>query len=128
MPIRIHDIVGTWDTVIDDWRGVLVLRPSDQELNEIDGGCTYTSYTLDGAYTGGDGRGVAVRGYAGGHDLNSRVGSCRQSDHYLSFTIAFPGDPPQPFNGYIFTHQWRTMAGYTWWHGTPFGWYARKRP
>lgn len=30
----IRDVVGTWDMVHDDWKGTLVIRRSDVELNE----------------------------------------------------------------------------------------------
>ena len=50
-----------------------------------------------------------------------------QSYHGITFTIAFPGGPPQPFKGYIFTQSGPAyLAGFTWWQGLPFGWYAAK--
>jgi hypothetical protein len=124
----ISDFVGTWDMVHDDWHGTLVIYPIDQREVAIDGPCTYTYYVLSGTYTGGDGVAREVRGTVGGQDANKRTSEvCKQSDHLIDFTVAFPNEPPQPFTGYMFTQQRRTMAGDTWWQGIPFGWYAIKR-
>jgi hypothetical protein len=116
--------------VHDDWRGTLFIRPPDQRLNEVDGSCTYTSWVIDGTYTGDDGIGRTMRGRFGGRDLNKRTNEqCKQSDHKVRFTIAFPNnEPPQPFEGYLYTRRGKTLAGYTWWQGIPFGWSAQKRP
>jgi hypothetical protein len=123
----IADLIGTWNMVHDDWRGTLVINPSYQRLNGVDGPCTYVSYVFDGSYTGADGTPLLVRGTIGGKDDNQRTNAqCPQSDHLVNFTIDFPGQPPQQFTGYLFTQQKRTLAGETWWQGIPFGWYATK--
>ena len=124
----INDLVGTWDMVHDGWRGTLVINPPGQVLNGDEDGCTYRSYVIDGTYTTGSGDQFAMRGTFGGKDPSRRAGeACPQSEHLISFTIDFSGEPPQPFTGYLFTRQSTGMGGQTWWQGIPFGWYAIKR-
>jgi hypothetical protein len=75
----------------------------------------------------GGGAPLAVSGRVGGRDPSVRGQQCGQSDHGISFTIAFPGAPPQPFQGYFFTQAGPAhLAGFTWWQGLPFGWFADK--
>jgi hypothetical protein len=123
------DLIGVWDMTHDDWRGTVKMNPSDQHHIAIDGSCTYSTWAIDGTWTSSDGASHDLRGSFQGKDSNRRAGeACPASDHLVKFTIDFKnGDPPQSFEGYIFTHQKRTMAGYTWWHGIPFGWLATKR-
>lgn len=122
----IDAISGTWTMTHDDWRGTLVINPPDQRHNAVSATCTYSYWVIDGTYTGSDGIARWVTGTLGGRDTNLQNGSaCPQTDHSVHLTINFPGNP-QTFDGYLFTHQERTMAGYTWWQGIPFGWYARK--
>jgi hypothetical protein len=123
-----YDVAGKWNMDHDGWQGTLLINPSDQLENEIDGGCEYHYYVIDGTYTlSPTFNDLAVSGTLGGRDGNVRSGeSCPQADHLLQFTIAFPNAAPQPFTGYVFTHQPQRLAGYTWWQGTPFGWYAEK--
>lgn len=124
----INNFAGTWDMVHDDWAGVLVINAPYQKLNAVDGQCTFTSYAFDGTYTDPNNQQFAVRGTIGGQDLDRLTNEpCKQSDHLLEFTIAFPGQPAQRFSGYLFTRAGRGMAGRTWWQGIPFGWYAIKR-
>jgi hypothetical protein len=124
----IGDLIGSWDMVHDDWRGTLVVNPSPQRLVEVDGACTYATWRIDGTYTGSDGARRFFRGYFQGRDTNWRPGGgCRTSSHVVRFAIPFDPRAPQAFEGYLFTHQKRAMAGYTWWQGIPFGWYAVKR-
>lgn len=124
----IDDLVGTWDMVHDGWRGTLVINPSDQLRNAVDDPCTYRYYVIDGVYTTSGGEQFAMSGTFGGKDLDQHTGDpCPQSDHLLNVTIEFPGEPPQPFIGYLFTHEGKGMGGRTWWQDIPFGWYAVKR-
>lgn len=127
MAPNMHRLAGTWKMDHDGWQGTLVINPSDQAFNEVDGLCVYHGFTIDGTWTGSDGAPLGVNGSFGGHDVNHRTGEeCPASDHKTVFTIAFPGAPPQTFEGYIFTHETGRMAGLTWWHGIPFAWTATK--
>lgn len=122
----IDAISGTWDMVHDDWQGTLYIDPPDQRHTAV-GHCTYSYYVLSGTYTDSNGNVHTVSGTLGGLDHYSQTGSaCPRSDHMVQLTIRFPGNS-QRFVGYLFTHNERTLAGYTWWQGTTFGWYARKR-
>lgn len=124
----INKLIGTWDMVHDDWIGTLVVNPSDQKQNSVDGQCTYTSWVIDGTYTDANNQQMAMRGTLGGQDLDRlTTENCKDSDHLLEFTIDFPGQSAQRFSGYLFSHQSLGMAGRTWWNGIPFGWYAIKR-
>ncbi len=125
----INNLIGIWDMVHDDWRGTLVINPPTQILNGVVGPCTFTSHVIDGTYTTSNNpQPLTMRGTLGGQDGNQQTGQpCPQSDHLLEFTIAFPGQPPQRFSGYFFTHQSQGMAGLTWWNDIPFGWYAIRR-
>lgn len=120
---------GTWNMFHDNWPGALTILPSDQEFREEDPPCVYIYSEFSGSYQpGGGGPALAVTGTQGGKDPNWRGGQCTQSDHKISFTIAFPGPPPQPFEGYFFTQGGPArMSGYTWWQGIPFGWFAQKQ-
>ena len=128
MAVRMDDLIGTWDMVHDDWVGVLTIDAPDQRLNSIDGACAYSSYVVDGTYVGVSGATRSVRGWFQGRDGNWRRSQpCPSSNHKFSFTIDFDPVNPQPFEGYLFTWERRRMAGFTWWVGIPFGWYAKKR-
>lgn len=120
---------GTWAMWHDNWPGTLTIYPPDQELVAEDPPCTYTYMPFSGSYEpGGGGPALAVSGTIGGQDPNQQGHECPQSDHKIVFTIAFPGAPPQPFQGYIFTQAGPgRLAGYTWWAGLPFGWFAEKQ-
>ena len=72
--------------------------------------------------------GYVDRSPCGGEDQNRHTSeSGKESKHLIKFDIPFNSHRPQPFEGYVFTWGKRTMAGYTWWEGIPFGWYAEKR-
>src|SRR3954462_13840203 len=110
----------------DGWHGTLVINPTDQGFSAVEGNCTYHGYRIDGKWSSGP-NSYAVRGTLGGKDVQRRAGeACPASEHKVVFTVAFPGLPPQPFEGYIYTHERRRMAGLTWWQGVPFGWSAAK--
>jgi hypothetical protein len=114
-------ISGAWTMMHDDWRGTLVINPPDQRFN--DG--TYTYFKIDGTYTGKSGDQHPISGTLGGRDENIQTGSAvKESDNLVKFQIDFTnGQPPQQFIGYLSSKQ-DAMAGYTWWAGIPFGWYA----
>jgi hypothetical protein len=115
--------------VHDDWSGVLEIFPPDQHQQAVDGNCTYSYYVLSGKWTDPQGVSHPMAGVFQGRDPNVQSGdACAQSSHMLNFAIDFGNqEPAQQFYGYVFTHQNRRMAGFTWWHGLPFGWFATKR-
>lgn len=120
-------IAGTWQMDHDGWQGALVLNPPDAGHDQVNASCTFHYYRFTGTWSGGVGSNLAVIGRIGGRDGRRRTGeTCPASDHKFTFTIAFPGAAPQPFEGYIFTHELSKMAGYTWWQGMPFAWFASK--
>ena len=124
----ISDLAGTWAMNHDGWEGTLVINPSDQAENAVDGNCTYHIDLFDRTWSGGVGSNLPGSGTLGGKDPNRRTGEpCPNSPHKLQFTIAFPGAAPQPVDGYIFTHATDRMAGYTWRQEQPFAWYAIKQ-
>jgi hypothetical protein len=126
--VTINDLVGTWMMDHDGWTGTLVLGGGDQAFNEVDNGCAYHYETFAGTWSGGAGSNLAVSGRLGGKDPNRRDGqTCPASAHLVSFTVAFPDATPQPFEGYLFTHEPTRMAGYTWWFGQPYAWEAQKQ-
>jgi hypothetical protein len=117
---------GTWDMDHDGWKGTLVVNRIWNSRVEKIGTCGYPVWDISGTYTGQDGKQYAMTGKIGGQDPNDRNPSCKRSDHKVRFTIAFPGNN-QAFEGYVFTWTKNAIAGYTWWSGRPFGWYAKKR-
>ena len=129
MAVRVDDIVGTWLLVHDDFEGLLNIRSPDQRQVAEDPPCSYESWVIDGDYEmWGAPPTRAVRGSFQGQDPYWQVAApCPESKHIIRFTIDFPGEPPQPFDGYVFTHLRQRMAGFTWWRGLPFGWFATKQ-
>jgi hypothetical protein len=131
MAVTIDDLVGTWDMCHDGWQGVLTINPAQQPSNVKDQKCEYQTWIINGSYTGADGSSHTVEGNFQGLDPNVQTDQpCPTSEHFVVFTISFEaeaGTPPQQFEGYIFTQQKGQMAGCTWWHGLPFGWFAKKR-
>lgn len=124
-----YPFAGTWHMIHDNWVGTLVLTVSEHVVVRDVPPCQFTFNRVHGTYTPSSGGGpFAVMGRAGGRDPGIRSGQpCPQSDHGISFTIALPGAPPQPFKGYIFTQPGPSyLAGFTWWQGLPFGWFADK--
>jgi hypothetical protein len=127
MAVSINDVIGTWNMVHDGWNGTLVIQGEDQVLHPVDGNCTFTSTTFFGTYTGPGADNVQVQGFLGGEDSNWQSSGCAQADHLVNFTVSFTSAPTQRFIGYVFTQTKNAMAGYTWWDGIPFGWYAQKQ-
>ncbi len=119
---------GTWHMVHDNWVGALTIAVSPVVTTRSEGSCTYTSHRVSGTYVpDGGGSTLAVAGRVGGKDVYQRGHVCPQSDHLITFTVAFPGAPPQPFRGYMFTQAGPAqIAGLTWWQGLPFGWLATR--
>jgi hypothetical protein len=123
-----YPFAGTWHMIHDNWVGTLVISVSDQLFTHNAPPCTFTFRRVQGTWTSSTGGApLAVQGRTRGRDNNQRGHSCPQSDHKITFTVAFPGAPPQPFQGYFFTQAGPAqMAGFTWWQGLPFGWWASK--
>jgi hypothetical protein len=117
---------GTWDMDHDGWKGTLVIDRIWNSRVEKDGSCGYPVWSIAGVYTGQDGTQIAMTGKIGGRDPNDRNPGCKRKDTKVSFTVAFAGNN-QSFEGYVFGWTRSAMAGYTWWHDRPFGWYAKKR-
>lgn len=128
MAIEIADLVGFWNMVHDDWEGRLVVNPTDRQGTETEDACAFSYWLINGTWTGGDGQTKSMRGTFQGRDVVRRTDEpCPESPHFVQFLIDFTnGEPPQVFEGYLFTHQKQRMAGYTWWRGVPFGWFAIK--
>jgi len=110
---------GTWSMVHDGWRGNLSLWES--EGDPIEG-----TPNVEGNYTGADGKIHGVEGWMRSWDY--QMPSSWGPDHKIEFYIDFPdsisSQDDQRFEGYIFTNMAGAMAGKTWWHGRPFGFYA----
>ena len=129
-------ISGNWNMIHDDWKGTLVIYPPDQigQYTEVVYGipCTYSYYSWSGTYTSSNGITYDARGTWGGKDNNLTTFKphwpCKSSNTIVDFKVSFNPSAPQRFVGYLST-QGRNMntgimAGYTWWSGYPFGWYA----
>ena len=133
MAISVQDLEGYWDMNHDDWQGVLQLEGTGISSSAItdgpNGSCTYYSSLLRGTWTGSSGHAQPVIAFhLGGADRNrQRNESCPASGHRVQFQIEFDPRDPQRFEGYVFTNSKAAMAGYTWWSGIPFGWFATKR-
>jgi hypothetical protein len=119
---------GTWQMVHDNWTGVLNLAVSPKAVTQSKPPCVFTTHRVTGTYTpSSGGPPMAVAGHVGGRDQYQRRHACPQSDHRITFTVAFPGADPQQFIGYFFTQAGPAqMAGLTWWQGIPFGWSAHQ--
>jgi len=128
MAVEISDLVGTWDIVHDDWEAKMTINQTVEPLEEVVGPCTFKYWFVTGTYITGDGVGHPVSGTFQGRDLLQRTeDQCPSSSHLVQLSMDLGnGEPDQIFEGYMFTHKKQRMAGYTLWHGIPFGWYATK--
>jgi hypothetical protein len=117
------DFLGTYRMNHDGWLGTLTLwaspdDPIEQKPNVVG------SYQSD---LGGPPR--SVRGFV--RTSTYPIDATWGPDHKIELSIDLPGTPTtaddQAFEGYLFTQTRNAMAGITWWHGTPFGFYAVKQ-
>jgi hypothetical protein len=123
-----YPFAGTWHMVHDNWVGTLTIAVSDRVFTRSAPPCTFSFRRVNGTYVAAAGGApLTVVGRVGGMDRQQVGHDCPQSDHKITFTVAFPGADPQRFQGYFFTQAGPAqMAGLTWWQGLPFGWLAAR--
>ncbi len=117
--IQKQDFVGTYDMDHDGWKGVLELRAARDDPVE-------KTPNIVGKYF--------INGKV--HDVYGYVKTWRYDlpnwvDHKIEFYIDFNDTPTtdddQKFVGFLHTQTKDAISGITYWHGTPFGFYAIKR-
>lgn len=121
-PIAKPDFVGTYAMNHDGWRGTLTLWAEDDDPIE-------QRPNVRGFYVPeGGGPERNVRGWVrtAAYPIDPTWGP----DHKIELRIDFAGtldpDDDQAFDGYLFTQTRDALAGVTWWHDRPFGFYAVK--
>jgi len=102
--------LGRWAMNHDGWRGILEFTDVDLPLMAI-----IPSPRIYGTYTPEGGSPIPVSG-----TLNS------DNPREIWFDIPFDAGDPQPFHGYLFSHETGLMAGTTEWSGMPFGFVANR--
>ena len=111
------DFLGDYVMNHDGWPGAL-------QLWALPDNGTLTVANVGGSYTDWSGKTHGVYGHVrtAGHPVAG-------PDHKITFYIDLSDTPAntaddQQFEGYLFTHNKEAIAGLTWWHTTPFGFYA----
>ena len=108
-PIGPSSFLGRWEMNHDGWQGVLEFDDVQFPLMAI-----MPSPQITGTYTPQGGTAVPVSGQLS--NSNPRE---------IWFDIHFTGGS-QSFHGYLHSHEAGILAGTTDWHGTPFGFVARR--
>ncbi len=117
---------GIWDMEHDGWKGSLNIKSLYSFILQKIGSEYYPIWFFNGEYTTQGGEVVNVYGRIGGKDSNN-TNTNQKSNHKIEFWIKFSESNNQKFSGYVYTRNKKSMAGYTWWSGTPFGFHALKR-
>lgn len=104
----------------DGWQGQLQLTASSDTPGQPN---------ISGAYIDGSGLSHLVRAYV--RTSTYYLPPDWGPDHKIEMYIDFPNTPTNPdddqlFEGYLFTGMKEAMAGVTYWHERPFGFYAVK--
>ncbi len=122
-PTQRKDAIGNWSMVHDGWLGNL-------DLWEANGDAIEGTPNIKGNYTASDGKTHDVQGRM--NTWKYRLSPSWGPDHkfQFQFKLDFQDTPSagddQVFEAYLFTQTLDGMAGKTWWHGTPYGFYALK--
>ena len=104
------DWIGTYTMNHDGWKGKLVIEDSKRD-------CSNSEWcSLNIRYTDAEGK-------------QRKVVLQRFSEQWqrINFQIQFP-QYLQPFEGFLFSHDKRLIAGTTTWNNRKFGFYANKQP
>lgn len=117
---------GIWDMEHDGWKGTLNIKSLYSFSLIKQGNEYYPIWYFSGEYTGQGGETVTVYGKIGGKDDNNTNGT-QKSNHKIEFWVKFSASNNQKFTGYVYTRNRKSMAGYTWWSGIPYGFHALKR-
>jgi len=106
----VESFLGRWSMNHDGWRGTLeftAVNPQTPIPNQAE---------ITGTYTPEGGLPLPVTAQV--NLLNPRE---------ISFEIPFDPSDPQPFHGYLYSHETGLISGTTEWSGIPFGFVANRQ-